>query len=137
MTIIIICALLSWEQNPCISLCTLHGHDPLSTRASTNTFPAVRLQVSKLEPVKNWQFLLMCDIFTSTPMCIDQHAFVFFFMHYVPLHLFNPLNPELNPICYLLALLGAHHFLHVTRIRVKLLTFRLLMSYMYIWSTHS
>jgi len=23
---------------------------------------------------------------------------------------FNPLNPELNPIYYLLALLGAHHF---------------------------
>ena len=43
----------------------------------------------------------------------------------------NPLNPELNPICYLLALLGAHHFLHVRRIRVKLLTFRLLMSYIY------
>ena len=48
---------------------------------------------------------------------------------------FNPLNPELNSICYLLALLGAHHFLHVSRIRVKLLTFRLLMAY--IWSTHS
>ena len=30
----------------------------------------------------------------------------------------NPLKPELNPICYLLALL-AHHFLHVSRIRVK------------------
>ena len=44
---------------------------------------------------------------------------------------FNPLKPELNPICYLLALLGAHHFLHVTRIRVKLLTFRRLMSYIY------
>ena len=43
----------------------------------------------------------------------------------------NPLNPELNPICYLLALLGAHHFLHVGRIRVKLLTFRRLMSYIY------
>jgi len=41
----------------------------------------------------------------------------------------NPLKPELNFICYLLALLGAHHFLHVSRIRVKLLTFRLLMSY--------
>jgi len=37
---------------------------------------------------------------------------------------FNPLKPELNPICYLLALLGAHHFLHVSRIRVKLLTLR-------------
>ena len=43
----------------------------------------------------------------------------------------NPLNAELNPICYLLALLGAHHFLHVTRIRVKSLTLRLLMSYIY------
>ena len=32
---------------------------------------------------------------------------------------FNPLNAELNPICYLLALLGAHHFLHVSRIRVN------------------
>jgi hypothetical protein len=32
---------------------------------------------------------------------------------------FNPLNAELNPICHLLALLGAHHILHVSRIRVK------------------
>ena len=39
--------------------------------------------------------------------------------------LFNPLKPELNSICYLLALL-AHHFLHVSRIRVKSLTLRLL-----------
>jgi len=37
--------------------------------------------------------------------------------------LINPLSPELNPICYLLALL-AHHFLHVSRIRVKSLTLR-------------
>ena len=44
----------------------------------------------------------------------------------------NPLNPKLNPICYLLALL-AHHFLHVSRIRVKSLTLRLLMSYIYIY----
>ena len=44
---------------------------------------------------------------------------------------FNPLKPELNPICYLLTLLGAHHFLHVSRIRVKSLTFRRLMSYIY------
>ena len=45
----------------------------------------------------------------------------------------NPLKPELNPICYLLPLIGAHHFLHVSRLRVKLLTFRLLMSYIYIY----
>ena len=49
---------------------------------------------------------------------------------------FNPLNAELNPICSLLALLGVH-FLHVSRIRVKSLTLRLLMSYIYIWSTYS
>jgi len=33
--------------------------------------------------------------------------------------LINPLKTELNPICYMLALLGAYHFLHVSRIRVK------------------
>ena len=44
---------------------------------------------------------------------------------------FNPLNPELNPIRCLLALLGANHFLHVSRIKVKSLTLTLLMSYIY------
>ena len=34
----------------------------------------------------------------------------------------NPLNAELNPICRLLALLGAHHILHVSRLRVNDLT---------------
>ena len=33
--------------------------------------------------------------------------------------LLNPLNAELNPICHLLALIGAHLILHVSRIRVK------------------
>jgi len=56
----------------------------------------------------------------------------------VILNKLNPLNAELNPICHLLALLGVH-FLHVSRIRDKSLTLRLLMSYIYIykWSTHS
>ena len=31
---------------------------------------------------------------------------------------FNHLNAELNPICHLLALLGAHHILQVSRLRV-------------------
>jgi len=55
---------------------------------------------------------------------------------YVLATVLNPLNPELNPICYLLALL-AHNFLYVSRIRVKSLTIRLLMSYIYIWSAYS
>jgi hypothetical protein len=36
----------------------------------------------------------------------------------------NSLNTELNLICHLLALLGAHHILHVGRIRVKVYVFR-------------
>ena len=33
--------------------------------------------------------------------------------------LINPLNAELNPIRHLLALVGARHIVHVSRIRVK------------------
>ena len=33
--------------------------------------------------------------------------------------LFNPLNAQLNPISHLLTLLGAHHILHVSKIRVN------------------
>jgi len=35
----------------------------------------------------------------------------------------NPLNAELNPICHFLALLGAHHLLHIRRVRVKAVDF--------------
>jgi hypothetical protein len=31
----------------------------------------------------------------------------------------KPLNADLNPICHLLALLGAHPILHISKIRVK------------------
>ena len=35
------------------------------------------------------------------------------------MHNINTLKTQLNSICHLLALLGAHHILHVSRIRVK------------------
>jgi hypothetical protein len=31
----------------------------------------------------------------------------------------NPLNTELNPIRHSLALAGAHHFVHISRVRVN------------------
>ena len=31
----------------------------------------------------------------------------------------NPLNTELNPICHLLTLLGAHHIFHISGLRVN------------------
>jgi hypothetical protein len=38
--------------------------------------------------------------------------------HRLP-HWFNPLTAELNLIRHLLALVGAHHILHVSRVRVN------------------
>jgi hypothetical protein len=43
--------------------------------------------------------------FTQVEMCITD--------------VIKPLKAKLNPICHLLALLGAHHIFHVCRIRVK------------------
>jgi len=37
-----------------------------------------------------------------------------------PLYRMNPLNAELNRICHLLALLGAHQILQVSRIRFNM-----------------
>jgi len=42
-------------------------------------------------------------------------------MHYFSDLFDNPLNAVLNPICHLLALLGAHHIVHVSRVRDKVL----------------
>jgi len=52
------------------------------------------------------------DIFISF-LQIYSSLILFYFI------LFNPLNAKLNPICHLLALLGAHHILHVSGIRVE------------------
>jgi len=38
---------------------------------------------------------------------------------YIGRTVLNPLNAELNPICHLLTLLGAHPILHISRIKVK------------------
>jgi len=40
-------------------------------------------------------------------------------LYFQVLQYFNPLNAELNPICHMLALLRAHHILHISRLRVK------------------
>jgi len=55
----------------------------------------------------------------SNPLCLEDD--INHTKHSLNGSLFNPLNAELNPICHLLAFLGAHHILHVSRIRVKLL----------------
>jgi hypothetical protein len=41
------------------------------------------------------------------------------YMYFHEQEYINPLNAELNSICHLLALLGAHHILHVSGVRVN------------------
>jgi len=47
--------------------------------------------------------------FTLRPLCIRERTLL----------AINLSNTELNPMCHLLALLGAHRILHVSRVRVK------------------
>jgi len=82
-------------------------------------------------------YVFQLCLFICLHECLYLFNFSLGFEVIIGVTFFNPLNPELNPICYLLAFLGAHHFLHVSTIRVKLLTLRLLISYIYIWSTYS
>jgi len=92
----------------------IHEHqDSCWCFRTTYRDPPSRVKQTNLRCVKSWSAMIShtCRTWRRTEI--------------------NPLNPELNPICYLLALLGAHYFLHVSRIRVKLLTFRQLMSYIY------
>ena len=44
---------------------------------------------------------------------------------------FNPLNAKLNPICHLLAFLGAHHILHFSGIRDNITSDGFIFSYLY------
>ena len=56
------------------------------------------------------QFFFMCVYFYSLHVS-GSHVHI--------IRRINPLNTEINPICHLLALLGARHILHVSGVRVK------------------
>jgi len=58
--------------------------------------------------VQSWKTVLLAGVPTAADsMCSYFAIFI------------NPLNAKLNPICHLLALLGVHNILHVSRVRVK------------------
>ena len=142
------CLLRSWVRIPpgawmfvCYECCVLSGRglcDEVITRPEESyrlwcvvvcdletswmrrTWPAVGSQrhstQKKIVELTTWSKQIEC------PVALDIASFT---------AVLNTLNAELNLTCYLLALLGVHHFLHVSRIRVKSLTLRLLMSYIY------
>ena len=112
-------------------------------RCSITTSLRVILYSPVIRPSCNPPCVLRVDAITTYGIPFFPKLCYSIFFYLIAWFLsFSPLNPELNRICYLLALL-THHFLHVSRIRVKSLTLRLLMSYIYIyiyiyiWSTYS
>jgi len=62
-------------------------------------------------PMKVVTIIKKCLNETNGTICVGKHLSDMF-----PI---NPLNTELNPICHLLTLLGAHHIFHVNGLRVK------------------
>ena len=57
---------------------------------------------------------------SSIKRSINENCCFLLFADIIELSKFNPSDAELNRICHLLPLLGSHHILHVSRIRVKL-----------------
>ena len=103
---------------------TAHHQEPKTALAASGF-----AYVGSCWPCSCWTLTAQSKILIHYCILLD------FYVNYTMMHgstniKFNPLNAELNPICYLLALL-AQNFLHVSRIRVKSLTLRLLMSYIY------
>ena len=114
---------------------TTHNKHPCPGRIRTHDFSRRTAADLSLRPRGHWDRLfdkLFLKYLLSPFSIIPQILHVLQTLIY-NLRVVNPLNAELNPICYLLALLGPHHFLHVGRIRVTSLTLRLLMSYIYIY----
>jgi len=77
-------------------------------------------------PVKGSLYLYMYIYFIQQKVVLDcEITYIFKHSHIANqcictyMAYINPLNAELNPICHLLALLGAHHIFHVSRVRVN------------------
>ena len=95
-----------------------HAHREVTGNASYS-------YAAKLHAVKNGSAFLGTFLLTL----IHKFCYMFWWMFVVIMELIiqsnlyklniNPLNAELNPICHLLALVGARHIVHVSRIRVK------------------
>jgi hypothetical protein len=60
-------------------------------------------------------------------LAVTYVVFICLFSKIFTLFVINPLNTELNPICHLLALSGAHRIFHISRIRVNMVSVQYLL----------
>ena len=64
-------------------------------------------------------FAVNRKLFRNKGYAREERYFALLVQIFAPKKSINRLNAELNPICHLLPLLGAHHILYFSRIRVK------------------
>jgi len=83
---------------------------------SSSIFPISSLKLSVIR-TRGTVDLCVCSLQYLEDLEFNRHILR---VNVTPSTAFHPLNAELNPICNLLALLGAHHILHVSRIMVNL-----------------
>ena len=90
------------------------------------TFHSITTSASNGALLSRLLAILHCLISTEALSCFKSRSllqvyklytsYLWLSNHFISI---NPLNAYLNPICHLLALLGAHHILHISRIRVN------------------
>ena len=117
----------------CIKVAALHVLSRFEQRPLETWVPSLfkKCSVFNANYCRIPKFQPLVDIPSHlNPVTIIYIRYALILYSLLSLSFLNPLNAELNPICYLLALL-VHHFLHVSRISVKSLTLRLLMSFIY------
>ena len=97
-------------------------HWSLLMTRQQNVWPKIRDSYSVRDKI---YFVLLSTLESTWPsaklitrLCKCVEFYPHSFMR-LPVVMFNSLNAEINPICHLLALLRAHHILHVSRVRVN------------------
>ena len=119
--------LFTYQITVCVSLTIQANHMPRSECYRIKSYGSATLHSNHIGFTKPWsitttkkivKYFCTCVKITDFPTNVKFleviHPWYVLYAWYI-----NPLNAELNPICHLLALLGAHHILHVSRIRVK------------------
>jgi len=95
---------------PVVSACNLLNQIYIVTANLKFPLCQHKMQVTQ---IKSQKFISSSKILNANQMLIVY----FLSIHYT--YIINPLKAELNPICHLLTLLGAHLIFHVSRIRVN------------------
>jgi hypothetical protein len=107
---------------------SVHDSEPQVTTGRTNVryiCSLLFLDMRLLLTTDTSLYICICVLLALLYCLVSQYFHCYSYQYFnllchISLHpVLNPLNAELNPICHLLALLGAHLILHVSRLRVN------------------